>query len=89
LTRQFGTILGMSPTIFRQGPYRFFFFSREESRMHVHVHAAQGEAKFWIEPKIELAKNYGLSSRALASVQRLIEEHEHEIRKAWEKHFGS
>ena len=37
--------------------------------MHVHVHAPRGEAKFWMEPKIELAKNYGLNSRALGSVQ--------------------
>lgn len=57
--------------------------------MHVHVHASQGEAKFWMEPKIELAKNYGLSARALASVRRLLEEHEDEIRKAWKTHFGS
>lgn len=78
----------VSPTIFREGPYRFFFFSREEPRMHVHVYAPQGEAKFWIEPKIELANNYGLSSRALASVQRLIEEHKDEIREAWQTHFG-
>ena len=56
--------------------------------MHVHVHAPQGEAKFWMEPKIELAKNYGLSSRALVSVQHLIEEHENEICKAWKTHFG-
>ena len=28
----------MSPTIFREGPFRFYFFSREETRMHVHVH---------------------------------------------------
>jgi hypothetical protein len=40
----------MSPTIFREGGYRFYFFSREEPRMHVHVHCADGEAKFWIEP---------------------------------------
>ena len=29
--------------------------------MHVHVHSPQGEAKFWMEPEIELAKSYGLS----------------------------
>ncbi len=57
--------------------------------MHVHVHAPQGEAKFWMEPGVELAKNYGLSGRVLASVQRLIEEHEDEIREAWKAHFGS
>lgn len=55
--------------------------------MHVHVHAPQGEAKFWMEPKIELANNYDLSSRELKSVQRLIEEHADEIREAWKAHF--
>ncbi|CAO5008466.1 hypothetical protein MICAER10613_005880 [Microcystis aeruginosa] len=51
----------MSPTVFREDGYRFFFFSREETRMHVHVHCAEGEAKFWLEPQIELARNYNLS----------------------------
>ncbi len=27
----------MSPTVFRERGYRFYFFSREEPRMHVHV----------------------------------------------------
>jgi len=27
--------------------------------MHVHVVSADGEAKFWIEPVIEVAQNYG------------------------------
>lgn len=49
----------MSPTVFRHGPYRFYFFSREEARIHVHVQSAAGEAKFWLEPEIELAQNYG------------------------------
>lgn len=38
----------MSPAIFREGGFRFYFFSREEPRIHVHVHGADGEAKFWI-----------------------------------------
>ena len=50
----------MSPTVFRQMGYRFFFFSREEKRMHIHVHSENGEAKFWIDPQIELAKNHKL-----------------------------
>ena len=33
----------MSPTIYREGPYRFFFNSREESRMHVHIASAEME----------------------------------------------
>jgi Domain of unknown function (DUF4160) len=45
----------VNPTVFREGPSRFFFFSREEERIHVHVETANSEAKFWIEPSIELA----------------------------------
>lgn len=51
----------MSPTIFREAGFRFFFFSREESRLHVHVSHSDGEAKFWLEPQIELANSIGLS----------------------------
>jgi hypothetical protein len=78
----------VSPTVFRAGGLRFFFFSREETRLHVHVMGSGGEAKFWIEPKIELAQNYGMSRRSLASALRLIREHEREIRTAWKAHFG-
>jgi len=54
----------LSPTIFRAGGFRFYFFSREETRMHVHVYCERGEAKFWLEPKIELAKNFGMVTPA-------------------------
>lgn len=78
----------MSPTVFRVRGFRFFFFSREESRVHIHVLAGMGEAKFWIEPHIELAQNHGLSAAQLQLIKRLIEERENEIRAAWNRHFG-
>jgi hypothetical protein len=78
----------VSPTVFRHGEYRFYFFSREERRMHVHVHHQTGEAKIWIEPGIEVAENHGLNPRRLGTVVRLAKEHEHEIREAWSAHFG-
>lgn len=77
----------MSPTVLRQGGFRFYFFSREETRMHVHAHHSQGEAKFWLEPQVELAENHGLSRQRLARALRLVEENEHEIRRAWKGHF--
>jgi hypothetical protein len=79
----------VSPTVFRSGPYRFYFFSREEARPHVHVQTPEGEAKFWISPEIEVAKNYRLSGRDLGRIRALIEEHEDEIHEAWEKHFSN
>ena len=78
----------MSPTIFRQHGFRFFFFSREELRMHVHVHCGHGEAKYWLEPEVGLAQNHGLTKKDLSTVGGLIKEHENEIRRAWRDHFG-
>ena len=77
----------MSPTVLRAGGFRFYFFSREERRMHVHVHHVDGEAKFWMEPEIELAHNHGLSARRVTSALRFIRRYEDEIRAAWKKHF--
>jgi hypothetical protein len=77
----------MSPTVFREAGFRVLFFSREEPRIHVHVLHATGEAKFWIDPSIELAFNSGLSSRLVMKALRLIREHEDEIRDAWKRHF--
>lgn len=79
----------MSPTVFKIGSYRFFFFSREETRMHVHITSSEGEAKFWIEPLVSLASNKGLSSKQLRHLQQLVEEHIEEISDAWKKHFPS
>ncbi len=68
--------------------FRFFFFSREELRMHVHVQGPDGEAKFWMDPRIELAQNYGLTMRQVNAAFKMIQEHENEIRKAWKNHFA-
>ena len=79
----------MSPTVFQAKGFRFFFFSREESRIHVHVHCGGGEAKFWVEPEGKLGQNYGLKEKELQEARKLIEEHVDEIKAAWKKHFGS
>jgi len=78
----------MSPTIFRAKGLRFFFFSLEEPRAHVHVLGEEGEAKVWIEPEIEVAKARGLSEKTLGFALKQIEEREGEIREAWNRHFG-
>ncbi|MGH7593889.1 MAG: DUF4160 domain-containing protein [Gemmatimonadales bacterium] len=78
----------MSPTVLRVRGYRLFFFSREETRMHVHIQHAAGEAKVWLSPRIEIAQNHGLSPARLAAAIRLVEEHRDEIRRAWNAHFG-
>ena len=78
----------MSPTVLSEDGFRLFFFSREEPRLHVHVSCGDGEAKFWLEPRIQLAQNFGLSDRQLGHVQALIRKREGVIRDAWHRHFG-
>jgi len=78
----------MSPTVFRERGYRFLFFSREETRMHVHVQCPEGEAKYWLEPNVALAENHRLSRSQLNDIEDLIETHYHELTDAWHRHFG-
>lgn len=78
----------MSPTVFKEAGYRFFFFSREELRMHVHIVSGDGEAKFWLEPKIELANTYQYSKKQLNNIETLVEKHYDELVSAWRQHFS-
>ena len=72
----------MSPTVLRDGPYRLFFVSREEERIHVHVAHPDGEAKFWLDPRLALATQTGLSSAQLHAAQEVVERHIEEVRHA-------
>ncbi len=79
----------MAPTIVRDGQFRLFFFSREETRIHVHVAHPDGEAKFWLTPSVNLAVNIGLSTTQVRQAQVVVEAHLKEIQDAWLRHFGS
>ncbi len=78
----------MTPTVLRINGYRFFFFSREEERPHIHVVSPDGEVKFWLEPDIELARNYRFTKKQQKEIALLIEEHYDELVSAWRQHFG-
>ncbi len=79
----------MSPTVFKYKEYRFFFFSREEKRMHIHVSSQNGEAKYWLDPDVELAQNIGFSEKQLNEVKRFIKNRKNEIINSWVNHFNS
>ena len=57
--------------------------------MHVHVVSGDGEAKFWLEPDLELSKNYGYNRKKLKEIELLVEDHRDELVSAWKQHFGS
>ena len=78
----------MSPTIYRQGSYRFYFNSNEELRMHVHVKGQEGRAKFWLEPIIALAEYRGFKTHELKEIEQIVVEHQKEFQNAWKKHLS-
>jgi hypothetical protein len=78
----------MSPTVFREKGYRFYFLSNEERRVHIHIECQNGEAKFWIEPVVALAHAQGLNKRVVYELFELVTRHKNEIIKKWLQHFG-
>jgi hypothetical protein len=79
----------LSPTILREGNNRYFFFSREEPRMHVHISSPKGEAKFWLEPTVALANYAGFNKKDLNKLQKNVEENADEFKRSWKKYFGN
>lgn len=75
------------PTVFIDGQYRFYFFSREEERRHIHVSSTDGEMKVWLEPEIEVAKVINLTTEQVNSILKVVKNHEEEINDSWNKHF--
>lgn len=78
----------MSPRALIIDGFDFFFYSMEEDRMHVHVEKGENDAKFWLEPSIELAYNHGFTSKEIKVITKHIEEYERTIRDKWNYHFN-
>jgi len=78
----------VSPTVLKYKGFRFFFFSAEEKRMHIHVVSNGAEAKFWVEPSIEMAVNNGFSNIEIKELGKIVKENENKIRNSWNAHFG-
>ncbi len=78
----------MSPTILRIRNYRFYFLSNEEDRMHIHIESPDGEAKFWLEPRVSLSTSYNLNSKKLKKLEKIVKDKQNEIIKEWKKYFG-
>ena len=47
--------------------------------MHVHVAHPDGEAKFRLDPDVELATQTGLAKHVPGEAQQLVEDHRQEI----------
>lgn len=76
------------PTVLRVGRFRFYFYSNENDEpRHVHVKAAENEAKYWLEP-IELSWNSGFNERELKQIEHYLAENLATLIEAWNEFFG-
>jgi len=77
----------MSPTFLNEKAYRFFTWSKEEERKHIHVVRDDKQCKFWLEPTIEMAENNGFKEFELNEILKIIIKNETEFNDKWDKHF--
>ncbi|MGH8475753.1 MAG: DUF4160 domain-containing protein [Methylococcales bacterium] len=75
------------PTVLRIGPYRLFFFAGDRDEPpHIHVEREDKVAKFWLDP-VRLRKSGGFSRNEMIRIQKMIGEHQIELREAWNAYF--
>ena len=77
----------MSPTFLNEKGYRFFIWSKEEERKHVHVVHGNKQCKVWLEPTIEIAENNSFKKFELNEILTIINKNETEFNNKWNKHF--
>ena len=78
----------MSPKFKEINGFVFKIYSNEELRMHIHVVKAKNEAKYWLEPDIELAENFGFSSKELSFIEKILKENGDDFKIKFARHTG-
>lgn len=78
----------MSPKFKQEEGFVFRIFSNEEVRMHIHVVKAENEVKFWLEPQIELAENFGFTNKDLKKITKMVENYGDEFKRLYAEHIG-
>jgi len=75
-------------TVFRSGPYRFFFYSADaDEPPHVHADRDRETAKFWLEP-VRLERSRGFGRVELGRIQALVEGNSDSLVRIWHEYFG-
>jgi len=84
----------VSPRVFKEGEYVFWFHSYDvlhEDRASIHVGKGSqndsGDAKIWLEPKIEIGRSGRTLSRSdLDDVIKIVEKRLDRLQEAWHDH---
>ena len=77
------------PTVLRDGPYSFIFFSSDRGEPpHIHVQRERSVAKFWLEP-VALVTNRGFRAHEMRRITRLVVQYQATLLEAWHDYFGT
>lgn len=79
------------PTVLRLEGFKFFFYSDEgdpREPAHIHVFKAGSEAKFWLTPDVQLARNDGFDAKTLRKITAMVSHHRDQLERAWHDYFA-
>jgi hypothetical protein len=76
------------PTVFRSGPYRFFFYAGDRMEVsHVHVERERYRAKFWLDP-VRLQESGGFARAEINRIAALVSENRDALLESWNEFFN-
>ena len=75
------------PTVFIVFGFCFKFYSNDHEPVHIHVTKDGHEAKFNLEPMVELVVNRGFKKHELTVMTGIIEENAEILRERWNEYF--
>ena len=75
------------PTIFMVFGFCFKFYSNDHEPIHVPVTKDGHEAKFHVEPEVELVFNRGFKKHELTVITGIIEENTEILVERWKEYF--
>ena len=76
------------PTVLRDGPYRFFFYSGDRGEPpHIHVERDDCEAKFWLDP-VRLERSRGFSGKEINQIRAIIDGSRQDLLDRWNEYFN-
>ena len=76
------------PTVFREGPYRFFFYAGDKDEPpHVHVEWDDKIAKFWLDP-LRLCNSGRFARAELGEIEGILRRAGNVCLEAWNDYFN-
>ena len=75
------------PTVLKLFGFKFYYWSQEHRPIHIHVRKGSAEARFVVEPEVELTENHGLKPHELALAEEIIRDNRKFIIEHWNLYF--